>query len=260
MLKAALQIGHAAQELDFVVAPACAPTRRATRPNDCGCPSTPPPSAASAAMRLPNSTSARLVSLSASIVASTQATILRLNSTCSRTCQSSTRATKRFQRLHQRVQRTAGARVHGADGGHFAERGVARMHQRHQIGQRDVRTLPRRSSGLRARTRSRTSCRMAISSALSTRRLPSAPGGRDQGSSSRRAATNRRSPWRATRLGGLHHVVQHAVDHVLLKDSQVAILVQVHLVRLQLQTQLIGHVAQHDLAEIRQARSWGRRR
>jgi hypothetical protein len=63
---------------------------------------------------------------------------LRLNSTCSRTCQSSARATRRFQPAPA-VQRPAGARIHGADGGHLAQRGIARVQQRHQVGQRDIR-------------------------------------------------------------------------------------------------------------------------
>ncbi len=41
-------------------------------------------------------------------------------------------------RLHQRVDRTAAARIHRADSRDFAQRGIARMHQRHQIGQRNV--------------------------------------------------------------------------------------------------------------------------
>ena len=56
--------------------------------------------------------------------------------------------------LHQRVQQAAAARIHGADGRHFAQRGVARVHQRHQVRQR---RLPRRRQrspdGARARGR-----------------------------------------------------------------------------------------------------------
>ena len=41
--------------------------------------------------------------------------------------------------LHQRIDQAAAARVDRADGGHFALRAVAGAHQRHQVGQRDVR-------------------------------------------------------------------------------------------------------------------------
>ena len=42
------------------------------------------------------------------------------------------------------------------------------------------------------------------------------------------------------RLGRLHHVAQHAVHHVLLKNAEIAVRQQVHLVRLQLQARLSG--------------------
>ena len=42
--------------------------------------------------------------------------------------------------LHQRIDHAAGARVHGSDGGHFAERRIARVGQRHQVGQGDFHT------------------------------------------------------------------------------------------------------------------------
>ena len=42
--------------------------------------------------------------------------------------------------LHQRIDHAAGARVHGSDGGHLAERRIARVGQRHQVGQGDFHT------------------------------------------------------------------------------------------------------------------------
>ena len=42
-------------------------------------------------------------------------------------------------RLRQEVERAAAAGVDGADGGHLAERGIAGMHQRHQVRQGNVR-------------------------------------------------------------------------------------------------------------------------
>src|SRR5438105_11669499 len=42
--------------------------------------------------------------------------------------------------------------------------------------------------------------------------------------------------------GGSHHIFEHAIDNVLLKNSQVAVGEQVFLQRLQLQADLLGHV------------------
>ena len=50
-----------------------------------------------------------------------------------------------------------------------------------------------------------------------------------------------------------HHIFQHAIDDVLLKDPQVAIGLQIFLQGLQLQAMLVRHVADGDGAEIRQA-------
>src|SRR5262249_8140805 len=109
-------------------------------------------------------------------------------------------------------------------------------------------------SGYRARTRSRTSCRIAISSALSTN--PPRPSGtpfvscRDQRSEA--AARGKVADHGSTdRFRRCHHVLQDSIGHVLLKDPDIEVCEQVHLVRLQLETQLVRHVAQHDPAEIR---------
>ena len=40
-----------------------------------------------------------------------------------------------FDLLRQPVQRSAGARIHRADGRHLGFRGIARVQQRHQVGQ-----------------------------------------------------------------------------------------------------------------------------
>src|SRR5438105_14313492 len=42
--------------------------------------------------------------------------------------------------------------------------------------------------------------------------------------------------------GGSHYIFEHAIDDVLLKNSQVAVGEQVFLQRLQLQADLVGHV------------------
>ncbi len=154
-------------------------------------------------------------------------------------------------RLHQRIDQAAGARIHRADGGHFAQRGIARVHQRHQVGQRDRRRRPPRSRGWRARTRSRTSCRMRDQFSAFHGRF-----GRLQVAVTRvlRPPRGEKSPITValTGLAAFTTSLQHAVHHVLLKDAQVAVRQQVHLVRLQLQAELVRHVAQHQLAEIRQ--------
>ena len=75
----------------------------------------------------------------------------RLNSTCSRTCQSSARATIRFTRWAMEFFSPGGARIHGADAGHLRFGGVARVQQRRQIGQRNVVRPPRRWDGARER-------------------------------------------------------------------------------------------------------------
>src|ERR1017187_10238284 len=51
---------------------------------------------------------------------------------------------------------------------------------------------------------------------------------------------------------GLHHVLKNPVRDVLLKDSQVAVFVDVFLQRLQLQAELARLVANSDGAEVRQ--------
>ena len=54
-------------------------------------------------------------------------------------------------------------------------------------------------------------------------------------------------------FGGAHHVFEYAVDDVLLKDAQVAVLEEVFLQRLQFQAALVGHVADGQDAEVREA-------
>src|ERR1035437_401628 len=218
-----------------------------------------PRSRSCSAMRFPIATRARLKSFMASMAASIQATDLRLNSTCSRTCQSSTRATRRF---HACTSEFATPPVRGftvpmaATLPSAASRACASGIRSGKA----ISTPPAAVSGLRARTRSRTSCSIAISSALSTgcppgRTLGCSPGGTPRGGDQRAQPPARREiadHGGAHRLGCRHHIPQHAVDHVLLKNPQIAVLEQVHLVRFQLQAQLVGNVAQHQLAEIRQ--------
>src|SRR5260370_21572868 len=204
-----------------------------------------------AARRFPSATSARLKSFMASSAVSMQATDLRLNSTCSRTCQSSTSDTRRF---HAGTSELITPPERGftvpmaATLPSAASRACASGIRSGQA----ISPPPASVSGLRARTRSRTSCSSAISSALSTGfPLCTAPGGGDQRAQApaRREIADHRG---ANRPGRRHHDLQHPADHVLLKAPKIAVRQQVHLVRLQLQAQLVRNVAQHQLAEIRQ--------
>src|SRR5689334_2716379 len=185
----------------------------------------------------------------ASRAASMQAIILRLNSTCSRTCQSSTRATRRFQPCTIALM---GPPRRGFTDPMAATLPIAasRACTSGIRSGRGISTPPAAVCGLRARTRSRTSCRMASSSALSTRLPPGpAPGCGDRGAE---AAPRREIAdyGGGDRAGRLHHVPQHAVHYVLLKDAEVAIGQQIHFVRFELEAELIGHVAQPQPAEI----------
>jgi hypothetical protein len=53
-----------------------------------------------------------------------------------------------------------------------------------------------------------------------------------------------------------HHILQHLIHNIFLKDAQVPICLQIFLQRLQFQTELIGFVADHDVPKIRQASLW----
>src|ERR1039458_7827286 len=198
-----------------------------------------------AAIRLPNSTKARLSSLNASMAASTHPSTWRLNSTCSRTCQSSTRATSRFQPCTTELARPPGRgfTVPIAATLPSAESRACTSAMRSATG---TPAGPAEVSGRCARTRSRTSRSMAISSALSTF---STPGCRDRAAqpAARREIPDHRGRHRA---GGLHHVAEHAVHHVLLKDAEIPVGQQVHFVRLQLQAAFAGDIPQRDAAEI----------
>src|SRR5262249_10015268 len=55
------------------------------------------------------------------------------------------------------------------------------------------------------------------------------------------------------RVGRLNYVPQDAIDDVLLKNSQVAVRQQVHLIGLQLQARPVRHIPQGDFAEVRKA-------
>src|ERR1035437_315355 len=203
------------------------------------------------AMRFPSATSARLKSFMASSAASMQAIDLRLNSTCSRTCQSSTRETRLFHACTNALA-TPPERGFTAPMAATLPSAASRARASGIRSGKAMSTEPAAVSGLRARTRSRTSCSSAISSALSTGRPPRLVIG---GGHQRAQAPARREiadHGGAHRLGCRHYILQHPVDHVLLKNPQIAVRQQVHLVRLQFQAQLVRNVAQHQLAEIRQ--------
>src|SRR5580658_5014956 len=57
-----------------------------------------------------------------------------------------------------------------------------------------------------------------------------------------------------------HHIFQHAVHNVLLKNSQIAVRLQIFLVRFQLETNFVRPVTQRDHTKIRQSRLWTHRR
>ena len=54
------------------------------------------------------------------------------------------------------------------------------------------------------------------------------------------------------RLGPLHDVFENLIHHIFLKDSQVAIALQIFLQRLQFEAMLVGHVADVQYAKIGQ--------
>src|ERR1035441_7061414 len=89
-----------------------------------------------------------------------------------------------------------------------------------------------------------------MSSALSTRCPPAVARGDERAQAA--AGSEIADHGGAHRPGGRHHIPQHTVHHVLLKNPQIAVFQQVHFVRFQLQAQLVGNVAQHQFAEIRQ--------
>lgn len=55
---------------------------------------------------------------------------------------------------------------------------------------------------------------------------------------------------------GLHDITEDSIDGVFIEDAQVAVGVDIHLERFQLQTRLVGHVMDRHGAEIRQVRLW----
>src|SRR5208337_2057757 len=104
----------------------------------------------------------------------------------------------------------------------------------------------------RARTRCRISAITAASSSpLGSSMLLLTPtrGNLRKHPAAWREFAGERRLYRVTRL---HHVAEKPVDHVLLKNSEIAIRQHVHLQRLQLQAQLVGNVAQRQLAVIGQ--------
>src|ERR1035438_5104424 len=182
------------------------------------------------------------------MAASTQAMALRLNSTCSRTCQSRTRASKRFQAWTRLLSGPPARGLTVPMDATFPNAASRACTSPVRSG-RAISVPPAAVSGLLARTRSRTSRKMAISSALSTF---SPPIGGYQGTET--AARGELADHRGRqRVGRSHHVAQHPGHNVLLKDPHVAICQQVHFVRFQFQTTPQRSVPQNDLAEIGQA-------
>src|ERR1039457_5576920 len=206
-------------------------------------------SSSATAMRSPIAASARFKSAKASSAASIQAIDLRLNSTCSRTCQSSMRATRRFHACTSQLS-TPPERGFTVPMAATLPNAASRACPSGVRSGKAIPTAPAAVSGWRARTRSRTSCSRAMSSALSTRCPPAVARGNERAQAAARREIADYGG--AHRPGCRHHIPQHPVDHVLLKNPQIAVLEQVHLVRFQLQAPFVGNVAQHQLAEIRQ--------
>ena len=90
----------------------------------------------------------RLVSLSASSVASTQLITSRLNSTCSRTCQSRARATNFFAIWASALSGPPRRGFTVPIAATFALGCVAGVHQGHQVRQRDFQVFERVRAGV----------------------------------------------------------------------------------------------------------------
>src|SRR5580692_9379381 len=195
-----------------------------------------------------------LHSLSVSIVACTHAIMLRLNSTCSRTCQSRARAMVRLTLWIMEFFKPPGlgftvpmlatlasAASRACSSGVRSGKGI----------------LPAAMPfGLRARTRCLISAITAAnSSPLGSSMLPArlfVPMRGDLGvnTTARRELACQRC---FHRTAGFHDIAQESIHHVFLKDPQVAIREHIHLERFQFQTQFVRHVAQGELAVIGQA-------
>src|SRR5579872_2660017 len=56
-----------------------------------------------------------------------------------------------------------------------------------------------------------------------------------------------------------HHIFQNAVYNIFLENPKVAVRLQILLERLQFQTVFVGHIPNHNLPKVRQARLWANR-
>src|SRR5689334_22852155 len=191
----------------------------------------------------------RLLSASASSVDCTHDITARLNSTCSRTCQSSARATSRFIAWMMPFN--------GPPRRGFTVPMLATLPSAaSRACMRAVRSGTGTPSadapfGFRARTRRRSSSTTAASSSLLRSTFPAPTRcdfSKDAAARGKFACYRRRH-----RPAGANYILQEPVHDVLLKDSQIAISQHVHLQRFQLEAQLVGRVAQRDLAVIGQA-------
>ena len=136
MMKGGLQIGDAAQETEFRCCESfCSQPRAPLHPMRANIFQLVRFAAQNSVSRLSlpaSSDKACLDTFSSSMVDCTQSITPRLNSTCSRMCQSSARATLRFKALDDGVLQSPGARIHGSDARHFGFGRIAGMQQRHQ--------------------------------------------------------------------------------------------------------------------------------
>src|SRR5580658_3950570 len=181
---------------------------------------------------------ARLVSVSASSEACTQRIAARLNSTCSRTCQSSAREIFRLNHCAILFFRPGGRGFTVPMAATFASAASRAWSNGSKLAAATPST-PSPFSGCRARTRSRIAWMAAVNSSSSkSAAMFTLPACRDFGkdSAARREITDDLG---GMRLGGRHDIGEHAVDHVLLKNSEVAIGERVHFERLEFEAKLV---------------------
>src|SRR3984957_5637509 len=195
---------------------------------------------------------ARLVSVSASSEACTQRTAARLNSTCSRTCQSSAREIFLLNHCAILFFSPGGRGLTVPMAATFAS-AASRAWRRGSRSAAATPSTPSPFSGCRARTRSRIAWMAAVNSSSSKLAAIFAfPACRDFGKDSA-ARCEIADDLSGMRFGGGHDIGEHPVDHVLLKNTQVAIGERVHFERFEFEAKLIGHVPERQSAVVGKA-------
>src|ERR1700733_14159882 len=114
-------------------------------------------------------------------------------------------------------------------------------------------STPSPFSGCRARTRSRMAWMAAVNSSSSKlAAILAFPACRNFAEDSA-AGCEVADDFGRLRFRGFYDIGEHSVDHVLLKNSQVAIGQRVHFERFQFQAKLVGHIAQRQRAVVGKA-------